>query len=69
MTEPMMMTLLALLTLAISAYLVLGNLRTVVHDTVEAVATSAHRARQNGVLMQRMAFVSLWAMIFALSYL
>ncbi len=64
-----MTTLLAILTLALSAFLVLGNLRTVVMDTFETVALSAQRARENGVLVQRLAFLGLWLMIFALSYL
>ncbi|CUH78761.1 hypothetical protein [Tropicibacter naphthalenivorans] len=65
----MMTTLIAILTLAVSSFMVLGSLRTVATDTIDILATSAARAKTNGQLTQKLAFVMLWLMIFALSYL
>lgn len=65
----MMMSLIALAILAVSAFLVLGNLRVVAQDTFSVLAGFASRARQSGQLMNLFAFVALWMLIFVLSYL
>lgn len=68
MVRIMMITLLAIAILVTSALLVLGNLRSVIQDTVSTVSAGAQRARDSGVFFQRLAFLGLWIMIFALSY-
>lgn len=64
----MVTTFIALAILMASALLVLGNLRMVVHDTVEAVTEYARRARRNGQMTRHIAFFALWLMIFLMSY-
>lgn len=65
----MMMSLIALAILAVSAFLVLGNLRVVAQDTFAVLSGFASRARQSGQLTNLFAFVALWMLIFMLSYL
>lgn len=65
----MLTTTLALLVLLGSALLVISHLRVVVQDTYTAVVTCAMRARAGGRLVPRMAFVALWVLIFALSFM
>lgn len=65
----MMLTIAALLLICLSALLAMSSLKMVARDTVEAVSNAARRARTNGELAQRGAFVGLWTMIFLLSYL
>lgn len=64
-----MITTLALLTILISTLLVLSNLRDVMSDTLHALEASARRAHDDGILVQKLAFATLWIMIFALCYL
>ena len=65
----MMTTTLAFLILFGTAFLVVGNLRVVVADTLTTLSTCARHARDSGELIPRTAFVMLWLLIFALSYL
>jgi hypothetical protein len=63
----MMSTLIALVTLVASLFLVVSYLRSVVRDAYDSLAVSAIRAHEDGQLVPRLAFATLWAMIFALS--
>ena len=63
-----MFTLLAIAILALSCLLVLGNLRMIAHDTFETLSAAAARARDDGTLMKRLAFLALWLIIFGTSF-
>ena len=65
----MILTAVTLTILAISAALVLGNLRMIAQDTYTAVSHAAQSARASGALAPRVSFLLLWVMIFALSYM
>ncbi|MCR8547997.1 hypothetical protein M4578_09170 [Salipiger sp. P9] len=65
----MMTTILAFAILTATTLLVLGNLRMVAHDTFEALSHAATRMRRSGNPGAKIAFVALWLLIFALSYL
>ena len=64
----MMISLIAIAVAAASFLLIAGGLRMVAQDTVQTLRDAASRARHAGELTSRVAFVALWAMIFALSY-
>ncbi|AUC53067.1 MAG: hypothetical protein ACU0CC_00725 [Sagittula sp.] len=64
----MMTSTLALLILFGSALLVLSYLRVVVQDTCSMLARCAGRARDSGQMISRGAFVTLWLLIFFLSF-
>jgi hypothetical protein len=64
----MMITLLTFAILAGSVLLVVGNLRMVAADTVSALAGCVLRARRLNQLHNRLAFVALWLLLFALCY-
>lgn len=51
-----------------SALLVLGNLRMLAIDTVDAVMNYARRARHDGQITRHIAYFALWMMIFIMSY-
>ncbi len=63
-----MITVLALCVLVTSCLLIFGGLRTVAADTYHTLADSAQRARRDGTLPQRLAFVALWLLIFCVSF-
>ncbi len=63
-----MMSIVAIAVLSVTTLLVLGNLRAVSHDTVEAVTLASQRLRQSGSVWPRVAFGLLWLLIFALSF-
>ncbi|NVK60267.1 MAG: hypothetical protein HWE37_09365 [Rhodobacteraceae bacterium] len=65
----MMTTILAFVILLVTTLLVLGNLRTVAHDTFEALSSAVLRLRHSGNPGAKLAFAALWVLIFALSYL
>ena len=65
----MMITILALATALLSLAFMAGGLRMVAQDTAQAVALAAQRAHASGQLPARAAFVALWVLIFALSYI
>jgi hypothetical protein len=64
-----MMMFIGLAIIAFSVFLVAGGLRMIAQDTVQTLASATNKARSAGTLIPKMAFVSLWLMIFALSYL
>lgn len=64
----MVTTFMALAILLTSALMVLGSLRMVVLDTLQAVSSYTRRARRNGQLTRHIAFFALWMMIFVMSY-
>ena len=64
----MMTTILAFAILCTTTLLVLHNLRTVAHDTYEAVASAAVRLRHSSKPGAKLAFLTLWVLIFGLSY-
>ncbi len=63
-----MFTLIALAIGCLSLFLMLGGLRMVATDTFEILSKMTVRARNDGELVPRLAFVMLWGMIFVLSY-
>ena len=64
-----MMMFIAFATIALSVILVAGGLRMIAQDTVQTVAEATSKARNAGVLIPKLAYATLWIMIFALSYL
>ena len=63
----MMTTLLALVTLIATVFLIVSNLPMVARDTYDALAATSQRAHSQGQLVPRLAFAALWMLIFALS--
>lgn len=63
-----MITFIAIATLVASMFLMMGSLRDVARDTIQVVADAADQARSAGLLIRRVSFFVLWAMIFALSF-
>ncbi|ANT59973.1 hypothetical protein AYJ57_06085 [Salipiger sp. CCB-MM3] len=63
-----MSTLLAIMILAATTFLLLGNLRGVAADTYQALAGATARTRDRGLLIPRLAFAALWLLIFVLGY-
>lgn len=65
----MILSIVALLTALVSAYLVFAGLRMIAQDTAQTLTVAAQRAYTSGQLAPRAAFALLWVMIFVLSYL
>ena len=65
----MLMTILALMTAAVSLFYVFSGLRMIAMDTAQTVSSVAQRTKSAGQIPARAAFVLLWVMIFILSYM
>jgi esterase/lipase superfamily enzyme len=65
----MVTTFIALAILMASTLLVLGNLRMVALDTIDAVSAYARRAQRDGQMTRHIAYFALWLMIFVMSYM
>lgn len=65
----MLITILAFATAVASLFLVLLGLRSVAQDTASTLMNAAQAVYQTGNIKQKLAFVALWVMIFALSFL
>ncbi|WP_229672968.1 hypothetical protein [Salipiger pallidus] len=63
-----MTTILALSILCLTTFLVIGNLRMVAQDTFDALSSAASKLRQGNNPGGKLAFATLWVLIFALSY-
>ena len=59
----------AIATIALSIFLVAGNLRMIAQETMQTIVVATGKARASGNLVQKSAFATLWVMIFALSCL
>lgn len=64
-----MFTLIALAIALASVLLMLGGLRLAAQDAFAMLSKATAQARHTGELMPRMAFATLWIMIFVLSYI
>lgn len=64
----MFVSFLAILVLTASTLLILSNLKMVMRDIVDVVVTSVVQARFSDHLAANLALVSLWLLIFALSF-
>lgn len=63
-----MTSTLALLILFCTTLVVLANLRVLLQDTCAMLTACASRARDSGQMISRGAFVTLWLLIFFLSF-
>ncbi len=64
----MWMTIITLAVLAASLLLTLSSLRMVAQDTLAALTEAKNRAQSTGQVKPKLAFATLWVMIFFLSF-
>ena len=62
-----MTTAIALFVLSVSCLLMFSGAGAVAADTYHTLSDSAQRARRDGIVVKRLAFVALWLLIFSVS--